>query len=118
MRGHTLCSGVSNEGLLQPKGLKQTGIKEGVNTNKLYICLTVHARAHARVCVCVNKTYLDCFMTLLLLARTSTTHIHGEQFESFPACNKSAACVTTECTTVCSCMSDSGVPKKKLKKLN
>lgn len=71
---------------------------------------------HARMCVCVTKTYPDCFMTLLLLARMTTTHIHEEQSESFPACCKSAACVTTECTTVCSCMSDSGVPKK-LKKI-
>jgi len=72
------------------------------------VCVCVCACAH----VCVTKMYLDCFRTLLLLVGTSTTHIHGEQSESFPACNKSAACVTTECTTLCSCMSESGVPKK------
>jgi hypothetical protein len=69
------------------------------------------------ICVCVTKMYLDCFVTLLLLAHTSTTHIHGEQSESFPACNKSAACVTTECKTVYSCMSDFGVPKTEKIKL-
>jgi hypothetical protein len=66
MRGHTLCSGVNNEGLLQSKGLKQTGIKEGLSIKKLHICAFVRTRVC--VCVCVTKTYLDCFMTLQLLA--------------------------------------------------
>ena len=47
MRGHTLCSGVNNEGLLQPKDLKQIGIKEGLSINKLHIC------AFVRACMCV-----------------------------------------------------------------
>ena len=78
--------------LLQPKGLKQIGIKDGLSINMLHICAFMRACVCVCVCVCVTKSYLDCFMTLLLLARTTTTHIHGKQSESFPACCKSAAC--------------------------
>ena len=54
MRGHTLCNGVSNEGLLQPKGLKQAGIKEGFSINKLHICASVRTCVCVCVCVCVH----------------------------------------------------------------
>jgi len=48
MRGHTLCSGVNNDGLLQPKGLKQIVIREGLSINKLHVCAFVCVY----VCVC------------------------------------------------------------------